>query len=1066
MRSTRVKKMEKKHKAYFLLAAIWIISLLAIANNVFALDSIKLVSNTDSCFDCETTYQICPGKDSIKSFDINFIKGKYPKTNVPYELWKIEEKQIYETNPVYEDTLKIIDGKTVTDKKQIGTENTLKTVTEKTKTTKTDLFDSLSNAKDGDCVKFSIKGSLKQGESLDNVLVVNGVSYSQWVWWDNTFNVKYPLNITEPASLTRTNEPLKINVSTVGCAYGDKRDLRLLLNDSLEIPIQILSDNQTMVTTLNISAGFSGTIGYLYCNSTTAAAPTYTTGYTATLLNNKTARVRMGDIFGSKYDFLYGTLQNVSVSYATGWNYTTGHYGGLTAKCNSGNTYYTCTDGNCLNVKCVLLENGSVYSKILCDNQGVFFEELEFYYNNPLFKYSPSLLNSYTCNIGYYMLGGASSAGSTWRQYVNHTNQIQSTGVTARTTIETNKTTSGAGLWGQQPLQSGQDMGIAFIFNWSLMFAQDPNNRYGHIEANNNPTTSYNFMFSSTQDGNNGFANLSRLGSTAGRSWYGYVNTSDVTGLTNLMAAKMSPVVYAVGSGELNFNPSIVFDSIQPVNLTLTNVITSRVNITFNTTDINLSLPANLTYSTNGTTNILFVVNGTTIYNPQTKQCPNISATRFTCQLNDNDMLNAVYNYNQTVMQSATLVSLKAFNNANDRLKTQFVGYTPASGLGFVEINCNGSAAAPMNVYYYNSSNASVLLATIPGNASFDHRHSSYSAHHVVPLPLNATLGTVAGVKATQTFYVEIRGSSGANFECYGLTNITRPDAVQSSINAGVSYSNVAGTTDTHLHVFEPGVTFYYQAQATATDGTAYQSLVFADPLELFAIPPTTPEMATVSDMIQNTTQAITWSRSYSPQGTNIKSYLVDLYQGAAFVRSVINQTGLSYPFNGSDALGIYQLHVYAIDDAALVSGVFVSNSFNISEPCQPNFNCTSFGACQVTNITACLVVTDLNCGTPFNGTLSDYNANCTYVPPAAPGSGTNINTQEGAFVFGVLVFLWLALLVLTLIFRNLGIAILCWMVGVFVGIVIGNQYHATFGLLFLLMDSVIILFMGKLRRN
>lgn len=54
------------------------------------------------------------------------------------------------------------------------------------------------------------------------------------------------------------------------------------------------------------------------------------------------------------------------------------------------------------------------------------------------------------------------------------------------------------------------------------------------------------------------------------------------------------------------------------------------------------------------------------------------------------------------------------------------------------------------------------------------------------------------------------------------------------------------------------------------------------------------------------------------------------------------------------------------------------------SPPCVANWTCNSYDSCNSSNVSACLNVTDNNlCNVTFNGTLSTYNNNsCVYVPP------------------------------------------------------------------------------------
>lgn len=78
-----------------------------------------------------------------------------------------------------------------------------------------------------------------------------------------------------------------------------------------------------------------------------------------------------------------------------------------------------------------------------------------------------------------------------------------------------------------------------------------------------------------------------------------------------------------------------------------------------------------------------------------------------------------------------------------------------------------------------------------------------------------------------------------------------------------------------------------------------------------------------------------------------------------------------------------YSWTVYCID-VANNTGVTTTLTFGIHF-CVPAWSCSGFDACSMSNVSACLAVADANlCGEAFNGTLSDYDEACVYVPPCA----------------------------------------------------------------------------------
>ena len=66
--------------------------------------TVKMVSNTDYCFNCETVYEIC--KDSVTDnnllIDIKYYSPGNKVVSFPKEIYELEDKQITESVPIYE----------------------------------------------------------------------------------------------------------------------------------------------------------------------------------------------------------------------------------------------------------------------------------------------------------------------------------------------------------------------------------------------------------------------------------------------------------------------------------------------------------------------------------------------------------------------------------------------------------------------------------------------------------------------------------------------------------------------------------------------------------------------------------------------------------------------------------------------------------------------------------------------------------------------------------------------------------------------------------------------------
>jgi hypothetical protein len=228
---------------------------------------------------------------------------------------------------------------------------------------------------------------------------------------------------------------------------------------------------------------------------------------------------------------------------------------------------------------------------------------------------------------------------------------------------------------------------------------------------------------------------------------------------------------------------------------------------------------------------------------------------------------------------------------------------------------------------------------------------------------------------------------------------------------------------------------------------------------------PSSPAINSVSDMLQNTTQIITWMPSVSPQGTPIYRYYLNIFDSLNnYVGNVAVTGDVSFNFTGNYTEGYYQFKVYSQDQEGLFSENRTSNIFNITTPCVSEFACTQYAYCGMNNVSVCNVVSDVKCGYAFGGNVSDYDISCVYVSPVPTGAKFDLNTTTGALVFGIMVFFWLALLVISFIFRSFATVVLMWAIGVLLGFWL-YQFGAIWSIGFMLLDTALVMTLAKSRR-
>lgn len=1041
------------------IATIYVLFLVLLLINVEGI-SVRMVSNTDYCFNCETIYEICKTdeSDDLKALDISYYKPDATKTAITdkyvYVLTtetKTESVPVYSTRDVI---TQITDNKTLV-KSDVTTKETYissytDVTTEKEVYIKQDIT-KLDVKTMPECYQIAVRGTLKPGESVDNVLKIGETEYTQYAWWNASFKYTYPIIINESKALIRIDEPIKLNVSSVSCYNANRSDIRVLFNDSVEIPSQILSDNQTLIFVANISAGFNGEWGKIYCYAPVGNA-NYNTGFSAVFKSSSATRINIGDKDNIVLDFGGGALRNWSSN--PGFNVS--NSAGFGAWRRSSVLLFYAGAGSC-----TLSESGSVYAKLNC-SEGEISIDYEFYMRNGLYKLTPTKTGSNGFGM-FSQIGG----GTTISYTGTLSNSYNYNSVYYADNFTTGADAKGFTQEGKLGWYSHkQPYGLFLFFNYTRLYEGSVSmNRSLFVRNTADNTYVCYFTLSSGDCNSVNYADLNVLGMKETRTWAGYTNSSELD-VNNTYIEKMYPVIVTLG--ELTENSILDFNKINIANLTSLNAIIRLINISYNFTNV---VNITLYYKTNNSvSDITYFINGSGFKGYFAESCANTS-NQALCYIGDNEILPATYNYNETLMESTTHIIIQNLANSNDYYKIRFFNVSNYT-YGFYEIMANYSTGDILT-YYCNSSYTSgnpklsdncVLFGEKPANAPFNHSHSNNSKHHVFIFAVNSTNGQINGVKVTPISYFVIGSTNGLNI--YGLAQTSNDLNYQYSTNSGVSWAYDTGVTpDTHLHQFREDTTFYYYGCGNkVSDGSVLCTDIRSDLLELDNLPPTTPELYDVtSKILQNTSIWVNWSNSVDPQSSALNYNLSQYDINGTFISSRITEN-TTILINMTMALGNYTFGAKSYNALNLFSGESFSNSFSV---CAITYNCTSFTLCKSNNISECLIVTDIGCGYEFTGDVSDYDISCAYTPPEITTGellqNFDLTNQSNVFLFGILIFFWLGLAIVSFIFRNFVFASFMWFVGLILGLIVINLSFIL-AIAFILLSTLLFMKCAKFK--
>lgn len=384
--------------------------------------------------------------------------------------------------------------------------------------------------------------------------------------------------------------------------------------------------------------------------------------------------------------------------------------------------------------------------------------------------------------------------------------------------------------------------------------------------------------------------------------------------------------------------PNVTFNYQIPPDLNLSNFIgVNGVNISYNISD-NVAIDVNtvkLYYKSNSTTSdVMYYQNGTAHYGYFSDPTGVNYSNVWVWNLKDNQVLPATYNYGEVTMEN-TVHSISTLTSQIDYLSVQLINVSKKR-YSFYEIMANKTAnviTGSLRFYYCNSTydfNSNVatntncvnFFSTI--NTSYNHRHTNYSSHLVVPFPIDETTGKIGSVYVTPTSYFMIRGSLVMNFNYYYINVDSGRGAFKTTTNNGGTWTTQAYTVDAHLHQFTLNDSIWYYACANDTSGNQNCTSPRQDLFELAGLNPSSPDVYSPTAGNYSGFIPINYTSSLSPNGYNINFYNISLLNNdSSFNMSIRtnNSLNLSYSWNSSLALdGNYIVRVEACDNMSQCS--------------------------------------------------------------------------------------------------------------------------------------------------
>lgn len=465
------------------------------------------------------------------------------------------------------------------------------------------------------------------------------------------------------------------------------------------------------------------------------------------------------------------------------------------------------------------------------------------------------------------------------------------------------------------------------------------------------PVVSIIYPLNATYSYNVSAINYSSSGEYCWYSLYGIATNSTIVpcgaNFTSVISIEGSNIwtLYSNDSyGNLNYTsvtffkdttpPNITFLSQVPQNITSYNVYTSKLNITYNITDV--SGLANVYYysKTNETTTEIWqYINGT-----QTVQgyvglnervgvvITNISS-EWNAMVSSNLIYPSVFNLDPEVTGLEDKLIYK-LDSASKYFKIKFYNLTKNS-YGTFNFMANTSGTGDLQIYFCNETyldDLSVgcgIVANFPATKTFNYSLSNKSLYQFVPFSMNLTESTIAGIKVTNTNYFLLKRASIGVWSIYYSPTVARPDTTQLTTNGGINWANFDGTVQAFVSQYTPlNYTNWEKVCSNDSLGNYICSAERGSPISEQIQTPTI--VSVYSPVTQTYKGNITINYTSSEVPTGLSFYNISLeYINHTFVKTIItnNSLNLGYIWNSvGTSDGLYMIRVEAVGNNNLSS--------------------------------------------------------------------------------------------------------------------------------------------------
>jgi len=434
---------------------------------------------------------------------------------------------------------------------------------------------------------------------------------------------------------------------------------------------------------------------------------------------------------------------------------------------------------------------------------------------------------------------------------------------------------------------------------------------------------------------------------------------------------------------------SIVFVSQNPTNITSTSIFNGNVNITYNFTTTNLTLPR-LNYTVYGRLGCIEIKNGTCLFSNNTYKTTTNASTvvessnqsRYSFSLEENDIYPHVEN-----------LPLSSFNTVHTRytlsINNDLIGQTfinlSNTGILYNILEIMATSTGTSKVYACNSTYTTGKVDLSSNcqeigniNNGFNHSHSTNSNHSLVPFSIiNGNIGGI-GITFTTNMTFFVRGQNGITTNTYYITTPTRTNSLSTSGNLGIGYSYPTGTLDAHIHQYTGNEYLKYTAIGLYNATTILNETFVNELIDVIQLQPSPPTITNPFNTIQNTsTINITWTNATGNYlGSTITKYNITLLNSDFTLnKTITTNAGLnnSYNYNLYDQnldLGIYYVRVYAYESNGLYS--YDEEQFNLTRNAQLNITVSYVYGGLIQNYT--LNLTNTNTSLFETYTTTNYN--------------------------------------------------------------------------------------------